>query len=72
MLESLVKQHPSHDLYVWPGSVPLLNNKGLYFLLTRRVDQMLIYETSLIGGIEFLPDGNYKPKLIRVDDSAVK
>lgn len=33
---------------------------------------MLVYETSLLGGIEFLPDGKYNPKLIKVDDSAVK
>ncbi|VDP20389.1 unnamed protein product [Onchocerca flexuosa] len=71
-LESLIKQYPSRNLYVWPGSVPLINDKGLYFLLTRRADQMLVYETSLLGAIEFLPDGTYNPMLITVDDSAVK
>uniref|UniRef100_A0A8R1TJ14 Uncharacterized protein n=1 Tax=Onchocerca volvulus TaxID=6282 RepID=A0A8R1TJ14_ONCVO len=71
-LESLIKQYPSRNLYVWPGSVPLISDKGLYFLLTRRAGQMLIYETSLLGAIEFLPDGTYNPVLITVDDSAVK
>ncbi|EJD74328.1 hypothetical protein LOAG_18342 [Loa loa] len=71
-LESLIKQYPSQNLFVWPGSVPLINDKGLYFLLTRRTGQMLVYETSLLGAIEFLPDGKYNPMLITVDDSAVK
>uniref|UniRef100_A0A915PN90 Uncharacterized protein n=1 Tax=Setaria digitata TaxID=48799 RepID=A0A915PN90_9BILA len=66
------QQYPSHNLNVWPGSVPLINDKGLYFLLTRRTGQMLVYETSLLGAIEFLPDGTYNPMLIKVDDSAVK
>ncbi|CAG9529798.1 unnamed protein product [Cercopithifilaria johnstoni] len=71
-LESLIKQYPTQNLIVWPGSVPLINDKGLYFLLTRRRGQMLVYETSLLGAIEFLPDGTYNPMLITVDDSAVK
>ncbi|VDM14603.1 unnamed protein product [Wuchereria bancrofti] len=71
-LESLIKQYPLQNLVVWPGSVPLINDKGLYFLLTRRTGQMLVYETSLLGAIKFLPDGTYNPILIAIDDSAVK
>ncbi|MCP9263954.1 hypothetical protein DINM_007311 [Dirofilaria immitis] len=38
-LESLIKQYPLRNLNVWPGSVPLINNKGLYFLLTRHLSE---------------------------------
>lgn len=38
----------------------------------RRYDQTLIFESSLIGAVEFMSDGNFDVKLIDVDDSDMR
>uniref|UniRef100_A0A915AAK5 Uncharacterized protein n=1 Tax=Parascaris univalens TaxID=6257 RepID=A0A915AAK5_PARUN len=70
-LETLIKQQPN-ELFIWPLSTIMLNNTGVYLPLARSCDHMLIFESSLIGAIEFLSDGNFDVKLIEVDDSDMR
>uniref|UniRef100_A0A914RC49 Uncharacterized protein n=1 Tax=Parascaris equorum TaxID=6256 RepID=A0A914RC49_PAREQ len=49
-LETLIKQQPN-ELFIWPLSTIIR------FPTFRSCDHMLIFESSLIGAIEFLSDG---------------
>ncbi|VDK45719.1 unnamed protein product [Anisakis simplex] len=70
-LETIVKQHPN-ELFIWPLSTVMLNNKGVYLPLAKRCGNSLIAECSLIGAIEFKADERFDIKLIRVDDSNIR
>ncbi|VDM30626.1 unnamed protein product [Toxocara canis] len=50
----------------------MLNSKGVYLPLARRYGQTLVFDASLVGAIEFMPDGNFDVKLIDVDDSEMR
>ncbi|CAD5206780.1 unnamed protein product [Bursaphelenchus okinawaensis] len=71
-LERIAHMHPE-ELYVWPKSVPLLYNESLYFLMAKKEDFSLLFDTSHLGVMTYDHTSNqFVTKIQDVDNSKIK